>query len=348
MKRSRDWCGALAAAALLVSGARALALDVGEKAPEIDVSEWVQGDPVKLADVSGKKALLVVLWGTFEADCVDAMPELNKVLEKNKAAGFDVVAVSTEPADQVRTFLAYHKLDYHVAVDQFHKTADAYAGGERMKLPASWLVDKSGTVVWKGDPARGLDGILGSVLEGKFDLAHAKDVAKRQQEMWEALFRNDWDKLAAACDKILEIEPGDEQAFDFRMWAFRGKDDLAGFRTFIAKHVERCKDDAGALRRAAQELAFDGGWDWRDMELAHKSAKRAVEISKSADADVLETYARILFTAGLVDQAIAEQKKAVTLEDKDQGHKQILKFFEACAAARKKAPAPPAKPPAKK
>ncbi len=348
MMRTRNWCGALAAAALLLSGTRALALDVGEKAPEIDVSDWVQGEPLKLADLSGKKTLLVVLWGTFEADCVDGLPHLNKVFEKNKAAGFEIVAISTEPADHVRTFLATNKLEYRVAVDQFHKTYDAYTGGERMKLPASWLVDKTGTVVWKGDPTQGLEGVIASVLEGKFDVTRAKDVAKRQQEMWEALFRSDWDKLAAACDKILEVEPGDAQAFDLRMWAFRGKDDEAGFKAFIAKHVERCKDDAGALRRAAAQLAFNGGWDWRDLELAHTSAKRAVEISKAGDADVLETYARILFTIGLVDQAIAEQKKAVALEDKDQGKKQILKWFEACATARKKAVPPTAKAPPKK
>lgn len=348
MMRTNLWRGVLAAGALLLAAAPAAALDVGEKAPEIEVSEWVQGDPVKLADLSGKKVLLVVLWGTFESDCVDGMPELNKVLEKHKSAGLEIAAVSTEPADQVRTFLAYHKLDYRVAVDQYHKTADAYAGGERMKLPASWLVDKSGTVVWKGDPTRGLETVLGQVLEGKFDLAHAKDIAKRQQEMWDALWRNDWDKLAAACDKVLEIEPGDEQAFDFRIWAFRGKDDHAGFKAFMAKHVGRCKDDAEALRRAADQLAFGGGWDWRDVALAHDAARRAVELTKSGDADTLETYARVLFTVGLVDQAIAEQKKAVALEEKDQGHKQVLKWFEACAAARKK-PAPPAKaPPTKK
>ena len=70
------------------------------------------------------------------------------------------------------------------------------------------------------------------------------------------------------------------------------------------------------------------------FEAQVKAAKRAVELTKSADADALETYARVLFTLGLLDQAIAEQKKAVALEEKDQGHKQILKWFEACAAAQ--------------
>ena len=344
----RTWSRAVATIAMLFAAAHAVALDVGEPAPEIDVSEWLQGGAAKLADDAGKKVWLIVLWGTFEADCVDALPELNKVYAKHKAAGFDIVAISTEPADQVRTFLAYHKLDYRVAVDQFHKTSDVYGKGIR-KLPMSWLVDKTGAVVWKGDPASGLERVLDEVIAGTFDSKRAIELAKRQQELgkafWEALSGGKWDELIGVAEKVLAADPHDDMAFSYLMWGLRQKGDHAAFKTFMKGHVEACNDDADSLRSAAEQLALEGGLDWRDLDLALSAAKRAVELTKSADADAVETYGRVLFTIGLTEQAIEQQKKAVSLEDKDESHKQILAYYEACIAARKKATqlAPPPK-----
>jgi peroxiredoxin len=336
---------ACAAAVLGVAAASALALDVGDKAPELNVSGWASGDPVKLADGAGSKVWLVVFWGTFDSDCVEAMPALNKTLEAHKAAGLDIVAVTTEPAEIVKRYLEEHKLDYHVALDQFHATRDAYAGKQK-KLPVGWLVDKTGTVVWSGNPTWGMDSVLEQVLSGKFDMKKAKELESRQSDFWNALFANDWDALAALSDKVLEIDPTDGQAFTFRVLVYQQKHDVDGYRKFMKTHVEKVKDDAGALSRAARQLGLEDGYEWRDLELAHATAKRAVEVSKTPNADAIETYAQILFTIGMVEQAIEQEKKAVAADDKDEDHKHLLAWYEACLAAKKKAAAPT--PPPKK
>ena len=58
--------GLLGAAVLIVGSAAssAWALDVGDKAPALDVKSWVQGDPVVLADGAGKKVFVIEFWET--------------------------------------------------------------------------------------------------------------------------------------------------------------------------------------------------------------------------------------------------------------------------------------------
>src|SRR5262245_40355414 len=169
--RPRIWLVFVAAAALLASAAPARATEVGEKAPELAVGEWVQGTPAKIADGAGKTVWLVVLWGTFETDCIAAMPALNSLYAKHKDAGFDIVGLSAEPADQVRTYLNSTKVDYRMAVDPAGKVTSAYAGEVR-SLPMSWLVDKTGTVVWRGPPS-GAGAVVERVLAGTFDMKKA-------------------------------------------------------------------------------------------------------------------------------------------------------------------------------
>jgi hypothetical protein len=59
--------GLLGLASVLVLsavGSTAWALDVGDKAPALDVKTWVQGDPVVLADGAGKKVYVIEFWQT--------------------------------------------------------------------------------------------------------------------------------------------------------------------------------------------------------------------------------------------------------------------------------------------
>jgi hypothetical protein len=59
----RGWLGA--ALLLVGSGASsAWALDIGDKAPPLEVKSWVQGDPVVIADGAGKKVFVVEFWET--------------------------------------------------------------------------------------------------------------------------------------------------------------------------------------------------------------------------------------------------------------------------------------------
>src|SRR6185369_6161981 len=133
------------AALALVCGARPAhaAADVGEKAPEIAVSEWIQGEPLKAADAAGSRTLLLVFWRTFCDSMGDELSRLDALQKERKEKAFDVVALTTEPADLVRTYIAYHKVDFRIGIDQFHAVQDAYLKKDDKQMPIAWLVDKT-------------------------------------------------------------------------------------------------------------------------------------------------------------------------------------------------------------
>ncbi len=59
----RKLLSSAAVLALALTTSPAWALDVGDKAPALDV-KWIQGDPVVLADGAGKKVFVVEFWET--------------------------------------------------------------------------------------------------------------------------------------------------------------------------------------------------------------------------------------------------------------------------------------------
>jgi tetratricopeptide (TPR) repeat protein len=70
----------------------------------------------------------------------------------------------------------------------------------------------------------------------------------------------------------------------------------------------------------------------RDLPLALKAAKLAVDASESKDAGVLDTYARALFDTGKKAEAIKIQKQAIKLAPEGDARKEFeetLKRYEA-------------------
>ncbi len=334
-----------AAAPLLFATSGALALELGEKAPELDVTDWAQGPPVTIASGAGKTVFVVELWGTFDADSLDAIEPLSKLYEKNRAQGLEVVSVTTEPLDDVKKVLADRKVPYRVAIDQNHNTVAAYMGDQK-RLPFAVVVDKTGTVVWKGDPTDGMAEVVADVLAGKFDLKKTLALQELRDALEKATDADDWDEVARVCDRIFALAPGDTGAFNRRLRAFREKNDMDGWRKFSRAFVDRNKDDAAALTHAAWRLFTDGRIEWRDVDLALAAAKRSVEVSKGADADMIDTYAQALAEVGLFEQAVEQEKKAAALDAKDDDYPKRVAYWQTCLATRQKgasAPAPPKK-----
>jgi len=296
-----------------------------------------------------------VFWRTFCESVGDEFTHNDKLYKERKDKAFDVVALTTEPADITRTYIAGHQVDFRIGIDQFHAVEDAYLKKDDKQMPIAWLVDKTGVVVWKGDPW-GCTEMVDQVLAGKFDLAKSKATAAREEALWDAYESQDWTVLAKEADAMLATDPNHRLAFDFRMTVFREKNDRAGYEKFMKAYVERGKDDVASLVRAANLLLTQPGnsfhirkwtgfftWvnrsqasgDWRNVDMAFAAAKRAVETSKSADASALEAYVRVLSTIGLLEDAIEAQKKVVALDAKNEDHAKYLAYLQACVAARK-------------
>jgi peroxiredoxin len=119
---------------------------IGATAPEYGGTS-LQGDSLELASLRGKVTLLN-LWATWCAPCRHEMPFLQSVYEEKRDLGLEIVGVSvdTEGAqDLVASFIEEVGITYPILLDPQMRGLDIY---RVLGLPASFLVDRSGTLVW--------------------------------------------------------------------------------------------------------------------------------------------------------------------------------------------------------
>src|SRR4051812_45472745 len=77
---------------ILLSGAagvRAATLKVGDPAPKVQASKWVQGDPVK--ELERDKVYIVEFWATWCGPCRVSIPHVNSLHSKFKDKGLVVI-----------------------------------------------------------------------------------------------------------------------------------------------------------------------------------------------------------------------------------------------------------------
>ena len=97
--------------------------DGGDKSPLLGLAapdfalEDLQGNTVKLAELKGSVVILD-FWATWCGPCRAAMPALNAIYEKHKAAGLKVYIVNQqEPKEKVATFVESNKLTMTALLD---------------------------------------------------------------------------------------------------------------------------------------------------------------------------------------------------------------------------------------
>ncbi|GMU38121.1 MAG: redoxin family protein [Phycisphaerae bacterium] len=296
LKRSRqtELLKILAALLAAAGNAHALEVGVGHAAPPLKPGAWIKGAPVDLEAAKGKNLVVVEFWATWCPPCRMSIPHLTELQKKYKEKGLLIVGVSNESADRVKPFVEAQgaAMDYIIAVD----TAEQDVMRGYMEafgitgIPWAFLIDKSGRIVWHGNP---LDEAFGKaiddVLADKYDIEAFKKAD--EPRMLEAkklnLFRQYFDGV------ILKKKPAAELA--------------AVGEAFITAS----KGDAMALNQFAWVVLQEVEPSNRDLPLALRAAQGAVEASEGTLDFIVDTYARALFDNGRVKEAVEQQKKAI-------------------------------------
>ncbi len=134
----KRWAG-IALALLLLAGCdrNQQPGNIGKPAPDFAMSDGVQ--TVDLARLKGKVVVLN-LWATWCAPCVEELPSLLALQER--MPGIEVVAVSTDQDDQVyRRFLVKHNVNVLTVRDADQRVNQMYG---TVLIPETYIIDRQG------------------------------------------------------------------------------------------------------------------------------------------------------------------------------------------------------------
>jgi len=223
-----------------------------------------------------------------------------------------------------------------IAANTFDMAAEKKREGAQQKLEEYFeLALKGGTddsLEPLGLQITALDKQLGGINPGeKLDLAGLRKTARFQGVM------RDYQRALVSGRSETELESLEQKARplappDFRFAEFKaqfqlqrtfqeyyravtGKSDASTSEALAKKLEALSSDDAEALNQIAWTLLTDENIKHRNLKLAMKMARAAVDASAGKDASVLDTYARALFDTGEVAEAVNQQQRAVNLCD---------------------------------
>jgi peroxiredoxin Q/BCP len=141
---------ACAAAAVLALNAQAATPKVGDKAPAVEGKDQ-DGKPWKLADQTGKKAVLLYFYPKDDTPgCTKQACGLRDRMGDLKKDGIEVIGVSFDSSESHKAFIAKHNLNFPLLADTDGKIADAFGvrreAGKNIARRASFLIDKDGKI----------------------------------------------------------------------------------------------------------------------------------------------------------------------------------------------------------
>ncbi|MBT3244793.1 MAG: TlpA family protein disulfide reductase [Bacteroidetes bacterium] len=130
---------------------------IGERAPELSVLEWFNGQFAGLYNSKGK-VIMLDFWATWCAPCKKTFPDLKRLQNKYGDQGFQILGLTKIDRSQsqadIKDFVNQQDFAYPIGLSDESLNKLAYGVGA---IPHVVLIDKAGIVRWykigAGDPA---------------------------------------------------------------------------------------------------------------------------------------------------------------------------------------------------
>lgn len=120
-------------------------VEEGHSAPDFDLPR-LGGGRVSLAELRGRRPVLVVLWAVWCPPCVQEFEELKRLHRTFAGRGLAILAVGVryhQSLDEVREFARDRQVDFPVLYDESEKFVQQYGISY---IPTNFLIDMDGVV----------------------------------------------------------------------------------------------------------------------------------------------------------------------------------------------------------
>ncbi|MBA0273948.1 TlpA family protein disulfide reductase [Stenotrophomonas maltophilia] len=122
-------------------------LQVGDQLPALTLPD-LAGQPLVLRDHFAGRPLLINVWASWCAPCVEEMPELARFAGAQGDNGVQVLGLALDTTDDVRGFLQQVPVDYPIVIETpGPRDASVQLGNAQGLLPYSVLFDAQGRMV---------------------------------------------------------------------------------------------------------------------------------------------------------------------------------------------------------
>jgi thiol-disulfide isomerase/thioredoxin len=300
-------------------------LKVGDAAPQLKVTKWLQGKEVSA--FAPDKVYVVEFWATWCGPCIMMMPHLGEIQSEFKDKGVTVIGFTANDAnnsaDKVAEFVSKRgpKLGYTFAYGADRDTYNAWmtAAGQG-GIPCSFVVDQKGKIAYIGHPMF-LGEVLPKVVAGTWKAKEGvAELAEAEKEL-DALFEKlDGPNAEASLKALQEFEkkrPG-LAGVPFLlspkiMLLLKNKkfDEATKLgATALAKAIDQ--EDTNTLRVVANMNRLpESKGEKAVSDLSLKASDALLKASGDKDLMALVTAAEVNFSAGNTAKAKELGKKAI-------------------------------------
>jgi len=261
------------------------ALHVGAPAPALSVKTWLLGAPVSM---KRGQVYAVENWATWCKPCIDSIPSLSALADAHRRDGLTVVAVNIEQDNDaaVRAFVDQNRaaMRYRVGLDGSGASKRDWVDAAGFPgLPASFVVDRDGSIAWVGRPSR-LENVAAAVLRGDWNAAAERTRARRE-------------RLAARYSRrsvdLLSSNPA--RAYDL----------------IDALLADLLRDQPDYLAGLAYHIFAAPGVPRRDLDVAYYAGALACSGRDWSEPQPIEVLSKIREEQGNMAEAIGLQRRAV-------------------------------------
>jgi thiol-disulfide isomerase/thioredoxin len=302
----------------------AASLKVGDPAPPLKATKWLQGD--KVTQFSPGQVYVVEFWATWCGPCIVMMPHMAEMQAEYKGKATFVGFTAKDPTnteEKVGEFVKKRgeKLKYTFAYADDRDTYDAYMkAANQGGIPCSYVVNKEGKIAYIGHPMY-LDLVLPKVVAGTWDAVKDGAVLEKADAEVNELFGLLGNKdpevglkalhaFEAKYPPLAHIPYFVAPKLDLLIKAKKYDEARKSAEETIARAIKQ--DDPLILRNVSGVLQSSAAKENKELTaLSIKAAEAGLKVAGEKDALALLTVAEAYFATGDAAKAQELGKKAV-------------------------------------